>query len=167
MLRKVKFRRVKGFKILLHPKDLERIFPVSKFNNSSVLLLQAMTGLDILFINLDTNLSKDIAHCFLKDTIVNRTRVLRWEYWAFSQHCLSVLRILSTILSLTILTTAISASNFFKWVRVPLISFGRSEICEPRVVSVFRSSCTNSGLVSLFNTAPVSVRLIVVSSLQY
>ena len=47
IFRKVSFCRVKGFKFHLNPKDLEAIFPVSKFENSSFLLFQAMTGLNI------------------------------------------------------------------------------------------------------------------------
>ena len=54
------------------------------------------------------------------------SRVSHLENWEFSQHCLSVLTILSTSLSLTVLTTEMSASNFFEWVRVSLISFDRS-----------------------------------------
>ena len=56
---------------------------------------------------------------------------------------------------------------FLKEVWVSLTSFDRSVICEPRVASVFRSSCTNLGLVSLFSTASVWVPLIVIRTLQY
>ena len=62
VLRKVQLCRVKAFKFLLHPKDLKTIFPVNKLNSSSFLFFQAMTDLNIPFVNFDTNLFENTAH---------------------------------------------------------------------------------------------------------
>ena len=92
------------------------------------LFLQAMTGLNIPFVKTPRTVSSRtlLSIEFVMPTV---SRVSRREYWAFSQHCLSILKTLSTSLSLTVLTIAISASNFFKWVRVSLISLDRSVLC--------------------------------------
>ena len=54
------------------PEDLETIDPVNKLNYSSFLSFQAMTGLNIPFVNFDTNLLEDTIHGFLKNTIINK-----------------------------------------------------------------------------------------------
>ena len=71
ILRKVQLCRVKGFKVFFQPKDLKAIFPVNKLNDSSFLFFQAITDLNIPFINFNTNLFKDTTPRFLKDTITN------------------------------------------------------------------------------------------------
>ena len=93
------------------------------------------------------------------------SRVFRREYWAFSQHCLSVLTNLSTILSLIVPMTAVSASNFLKWVRVSLTySFPMHTFSTPwkhqktvRFSEVFRGyrkgALITNGLISFGRSA--------------
>ena len=50
---------------------MKAIFPVNKLNDSSFLFFQAITDLNIPFINFNTNLFKDTTPRFLKDTITN------------------------------------------------------------------------------------------------
>ena len=100
------------------PEDLETINPVNKINYSSFLSFQAMTLLNILFVSFDTNLLEDTIHGFLKVTIINKiwnaNNLQCVSSGMFSQHCVSVLTTLCTSLSLTVLTSAMSASNYLK-----------------------------------------------------
>lgn len=163
---------MKGFKFLLQPKDFEAIFVVSKFGYGPFLFFQATTDLNLPFFKLTPIFLKTL-HIVSTRTLLSTelgmpaiSRVFFQEYWAFFKQWLSVLTSPSTSLLLTVLTTAISASNLLKWVRVSLTSLDRSVICKPRVTSVFKSSYINSGMFSLFSTASVLIALIIISMLQ-
>ena len=132
-------------KFLFHPKDLGTTFAVNNFDYSSFLFFQAMADLNMPFVNFNTNLFENTTHRFLKDTIVNRIRgannlqsALTGIMGVFTALPFN-LTSLSTSLSLIVLTTAITAWNFFKWVRVSLTSYDRSVICEPWEASLFRT----------------------------
>ena len=100
-----------------------------------------------------TNFLKDVTNLLLNDIVPNR----RW--YSNLQHVPSrVLSIfftttLSTNLLLTFLTIATSASNFVECANRPLTSVVSLAICDPKLASVLKISCTRSGLLSFLRTA--------------
>ena len=117
---------------------MDSAFSVDKLHSCPFFSSQVMAGLDVAFLNSNPSLLKYtvLSRILLSTELGIYTMVLCRKYWAFSQHCFSVLTYLSISLSLTFLAVVTFASNFLKWFSMFFIFADRSNIWESRILVI-------------------------------
>ena len=142
--------RIKTFQLSFYSQYLKTIFSVGKFNNCLIFILQTMT----VWMS-QSHISSPISWKTLQTFCMYCIVFLYSNLQHVPSRVLSIFftTTLSTNLLLTFLTIAKSASNFVECANRSLTSVVSLAICDPKLASVFKISCTRSGLLSFLRTA--------------
>ena len=118
-----------------------------------------MAGLYVTFIVIHSYFPKNISTLpskswsLIDEGIPITSTVSRREYWALTQHYLSVSNALPISFEFTFFVTAKYASSFLKYPSRYFTSVVTFVICEAKLASVCSTSCTSSDLLSLVSTS--------------